>query len=78
MAGTVLTYLQLRCYEGLGRKVSNPITELVVAHSDEGALLATKSVEHFEGRPTAVKMGRQVGWINSISQEEVVPPLLRP
>ena len=64
--------------EGLGRKFGGPITELVVTHRDEAAILSEQGMADCEGRPTPITMGQQVGWINAIVQKEGVPPILRP
>ena len=64
--------------EILSCKVRNPITDLVVMHHDEATLLAVQGMAYCEDRPTAITMGRQVGWIDAIAQEEELPPLLHP
>ena len=54
----------MRGGEGLSCKVGDPITELAVRRRDEAAVLAIQGVEDCEVRPTAITMGRQVGWLN--------------
>ena len=70
--------VHVRRVEGLSCKVGTPITELVVTHRDEAALLAVQGMADCEGRPKAITMGRLVGWLDTISQEEVFLPLLHP
>ena len=45
---------RLRGVEGLARKVSNPITELVVTLRDEASLLAVKGVTYFKFRASYI------------------------
>ena len=68
----------MRRGEGLSCKVGDPITKLIVTRRDDAKLFVVQGVEDREGLPTAVAMGRQVGWIYSIVQEEGIPPFLRP
>ena len=64
--------------KGLSYKAVNSILEIVVTRNDEVSLLEVQGVSDYEGRPTAITMGRQVGLVDVIAQEEGVPPLLRP
>ena len=59
-------------------KVSDPITDLIVAHHDEASLISVKGVANQECCPTAVVMGQQVRWIDAVAQKEGIPPFLRP
>ena len=60
------------------KAVGDPITELIVMRRDEAKFLASQSVADIEGCTTAVTMGRRVSWIDAVSQEEGIPPLLLP
>ena len=64
--------------EGLSYKVGDPIMDLVVICCDETTLLEVQGLADCEGRPKAITMGRLVGWLDTISQEEVFLPLLHP
>ena len=60
--------MHVRGGEGLGRKVGDPITELVVKRHDEVTLIVVQGVADFEGHLTSITMGQQVGWLDTISQ----------
>ena len=68
----------IRGGEGLSCKVVDPITEIIVTRRDKTALIAVQVMEDYEGRPTAIKMRREVGWLDAVAQEEGSPPILRP
>ena len=68
----------MRGGESLTWKVGNPIMEIVVMCCDEASLLTAEGVEDRECCPTSVSMVRQVRGINTVAQEDGIPPLLRP
>ena len=64
--------------EGLSLNIGYPIAELILKRRDETSIFVVQGVADIEGRPTAVAMGLQVRLINSVAQEELVPPFLIP
>ena len=64
--------------ESLTRKVGNAIMKLVVMRHNEASLLAAEVVADIKCHTKYITMVWKFRWIDAVSQEEGIPPILRP